>query len=392
MNILINGVSSKSGGARTYIENLIEQLSIEHNGNKYIFFVPKTLANICNAQWADNICIVATEIGSSPFWKRFLWDQVALRAILKKRKIDVLVSSSDFGMTFPPCPQILLVRNSLFFSSIYRKACSIRKSWKSRLNLSARRRMVLASIGFSEVVVTASQSMLDEMKRFIDFAGRKTVVNPFGVPLHYFSDSQQNCAGENKAKGGGHLRLLHVSEYSDYKNLTVLLKAIRLLSEGGFKEFTLLTTADPWQYPTDELVTREEDQLLARHPMVTPFVKIAGPVPYTEIPMLYSASDVFVFPSIAESFGHPLVEAMASGLPILASDIPVCREICGEAAIYFDPFNERSLAEAILHLGEDTILRKRLGEAGRRRAESQFNWTDHVRRLVNLIEEVGAHA
>jgi glycosyltransferase involved in cell wall biosynthesis len=391
MNILINGVSSKSGGARTYIENLIQQLSVEHKGNKYFFYVPNTLDDICNVQWADNISIVATEIGSSPFWKRFLWDQVALRAIVKKRKIDVLVSSSDFGMTFPPCPQILLVRNSLLFSSVYKKSCSTRKSWKARLNLSARRRMVLASIGFSEVVVTASQSMLDEMKRFIDFANRKTVVNPFGVPLHYFSDSQQRCAGE-KEDGGGHLRLLHVSEYSDYKNVTVLLKAIRHLSEGGFKGFTLLTTADPWQYPTDELVTREEDQILARDPMVTPFIKIAGAVPYAEIPKLYSASDVFVFPSIAESFGHPLVEAMASGLPVLASDIPLCREICGEAAVYFDPFNEKALAEAIVHLGKDITLRKKLSVAGRRRAESQFNWTEHVRRLVNLIEEVGADA
>jgi glycosyltransferase involved in cell wall biosynthesis len=83
---------------------------------------------------------------------------------------------------------------------------------------------------------------------------------------------------------------------------------------------------------------------------------------------------------------------MASGLPILASDIPVCREICGEAAIYFDPFDEKSLAQAIVHLAEDTTLRKRLSDAGRRRAVSQFNWTDHVRRLVTLIEEVGADA
>jgi glycosyltransferase involved in cell wall biosynthesis len=392
MNILINGVSSKSGGARTYIENLIEHLSSEHSRNNYIFYVPAALVKSRNAQWADNISVVATDIGSAPFWKRFLWDQVVLRAIVKKAKIDVLISSSDFGMTFPPCSQILLVRNSLFFSSLYSKACSVRKSWTSRLNLSLRRRMVLVSIAFSEVVVTASRSMLDEMKRFISFGDRRTVVNPFGVPLNYFTGSQRQCEDNAEEIGRDHLRLLHVSEYSDYKNLTVLFKAIRLLSEEGFKQFTLLTTADPWQFPSDELVTREADQLLARHPMVYPFVKIAGGVPYAEIPKLYSTSDVFVFPSIAESFGHPLVEAMASGLPIIASDIPVCREICGEAAIYFDPFNEKSLAEAIVHLAGDITLRKRLGEAGRRRAESQFNWTDHVDRLIHLIEEVGADA
>jgi glycosyltransferase involved in cell wall biosynthesis len=392
MNILINGVSSKSGGARTYIENLIEQLSREHDGNKYIFYVPATLTTKGNGQWAKNISVIATGIGSAPFWKRFLWDQVTLRAIVKKAKINVLISSSDFGMAFPPCSQILLVRNSLFFSFLYEQTCSIRKSWKSRLNLRARRYMALLSMRNSKVILTASRSMLDEMKPFITFADTKTVVNPFGVPLHYFSDSQRGHREETAEEGGGHLRLLHVSEYSDYKNLTVLLKAIRLISEGGFRQFTLVTTADPWQFPSDELATRKEDQCLAGHPMIAPFLKIAGAVPYAEIPRLYSASDLFVFPSIAESFGHPLVEAMASGLPVLASDIPVCREICGEAAIYFDPFDAGSLAEVIVHLGKDTALRKRLSEAGRRRAETQFNWTDHVRRLVNLIEEVGADA
>jgi glycosyltransferase involved in cell wall biosynthesis len=392
MNVLINGVSSKSGGARTYIENLIERLSSEHDGNRYFFYVPSAVAKAGNAKWADHISVIATNIGSAPFWKRFLWDQIHLRAIVKKSKIDVLISSSDFGMTFPPCRQILLVRNSLFFSRLYNKTCSARKSWKSRLNLSARRRMVLLSIRFSKVVVTASRSMLDEMKQFINFGDRRTVVNPFGVPLNYFTGSQRQCADNAEEIGRHHLRLLHVSEYSDYKNLTVLFKAIRLLSEEGFKQFTLLTTADPWQFPTDELVTREEDQFLACHPMVYPFVKIAGGVPYAEIPKLYSTSDVFVFPSIAESFGHPLAEAMASGLPILASDIPVCREICGDAAIYFDPFDEKSLAEAILHLSEDTSLRKSLSKAGRRRAESKFNWSDHVRRLIKLVEEVGADA
>jgi glycosyltransferase involved in cell wall biosynthesis len=153
-----------------------------------------------------------------------------------------------------------------------------------------------------------------------------------------------------------------------------------------------VTTADPHQFPDDELVTRDEDQSLAIHPRVAPFLKLTGPVPYMDIPGLYRDSDLFVFPSISESFGHPLVEAMASGVPVIASDIPVCREICGEAAIYFDPFDEKSLAEAIVHLEKDITLRKKLSETGRRRAESQFNWTDHVRRLVNLIEEVGADA
>jgi glycosyltransferase involved in cell wall biosynthesis len=392
MNVLINGVSAKSGGAKTYIENLIAQLARADKGHKYIFYVPSSLRDTVTAQWGNNISVVATDIASSSPWKRFLWDQFTLRTIVRKMKISVLVSSSDFGMTFPPCRQILLIRNSLFFSSLYNKTCSVRQSWRSRLNLMIRRRIVLLSVMFSDVAVAASQSILEEMKRFIDLTNKKTVVNPFGVPLHNFGVAKHNRQRELEEQGREHFRLLHVSEYCDYKNLTVLLKAIRILSEQGFTLFNLVTTADPWQHPADELVTRKEDQLLAHHPMVAPFVKFTGAVPYTEVPKLYASSDLFVFPSIAESFGHPLVEAMASGLPVLASDIPVCREICGQAALYFSPFDEKELADAILRLWDDTALRRELGQVGRRRAETYFDWSDHVRRLLNLIEEVSSNA
>src|SRR5215510_3301884 len=124
--ILMNAVSSKSGGARTYIHNLITELAATNHDHQYIFYVPSSVMDSVNMQWSKNVSIVATEIGSSSCWKRFLWDQIALRAIVKKKRVDVLISSSDFGMTLPPCRQILLIRNSLFFSSLYAKTFSTR--------------------------------------------------------------------------------------------------------------------------------------------------------------------------------------------------------------------------------------------------------------------------
>jgi len=294
-------------------------------------------------------------------------------------------------MTFPPCPQILLVRNSLFFSDLYERTFSLRQSWRCRLDRLMRRWLVLLSIRCSDAVVTASQSFLDEIERFMNLASKRTMVNPFGVPLERFSPCTERGSRRNEALSRP-LRLLHVSEYCDYKNLTVLLKAVRILVKKGCRDFSLVTTADPWQYPDDELVMREEDQSLAVHPQVAPFVKFAGPVPYGDVPKLYKSGDLFLFPSITESFGHPLVEAMATGLPVLASDIPVCREICGEGALYFNPFNAEDLADKILRLQNNPDLRRQMGEAGRKRAEIYFDWKDHVRRLVELIEEVGADA
>jgi len=186
------------------------------------------------------------------------------------------------------------------------------------------------------------------------------------------------------------MQLLYVSEYGDYKNLTTLLKALPLVRRQSVDNFHVVTTADPGQFPDVEIVTREEDKLLATHPLVAPLVKFTGSVPYEEISKLYLESDFFVFPSVAESFGHPLVEAMASGLPIVASDIPICREICGDAALYFNPFDPQDLAEKILVLLNNSNLRKQLSQIGRRRAEAQFDWKDHVSRLKDIIEQVAA--
>lgn len=285
-----------------------------------------------------------------------------------------------------------MVRNSLFFSDLYASTFSLRQTWRRRLDRLMRRWLVLLSIRSSDAVVTASQSFLDEIQRFMNLASKRTMVNPFGVPLERFSPCTESGSLQNQAMLSRTLRLLHVSEYCDYKNLTVLLKAVRNLAQRECRDFSLVTTADPWQYPDDELVMREEDQFLAVHPQVAPFVKFSGPIPYGDVPKLYASADLFLFPSITESFGHPLVEAMATGLPVLASDIPVCREICGEVALYFNPFNAEDLADKILRLQNNPDLRLQMGEAGRKRAECYFDWKDHVRRLVELIEEVGADA
>ena len=390
LKVLINAVAAKSGGAATYIENLARHLAEIQSQHCYVFYVPRSLANVIKGL-SDNVVAVETSVGYRPFWRRFLWDQFVLRNIIKDDKFDILVSSSDFGMVFPPCRQVLLIRNSLFFSQLYFQYIVPRQSWNTWLGLLLRRGLILASAKFSDMVVLASRAMLNEVQHFAPLPFERISVNNFGVPLERFATATKTNEEARECSREA-FRILYVSEYGDYKNFTTLFKAVKELSGQGVTDFTLVTTADPWQSSQAESVTREEDQALAAHPLVASFVKCAGYVPYEAVPELYANSDLFVFPSIAESFGHPLVEAMASGLPVLASDIPLCREICGEAAIYFSPFDAQDLAEKLIRLRRDNHLRRQLGEAGRKRAETHFDWNDHVRRLVELIEQVGADA
>lgn len=383
--VIFNAVSAKSGGAATYLCNLAQEVGGWRH--RCVFYVPPQLAKVLQGV-GDDVEIIETDIGFKSSWRRFLWDQIVLRRSVKGWKADLLFSTSDFGMFFPPCKQILMIRNPLFFSDLYVTQVLPRKSWRFRLEFCVRQLLIALSARFSAIVLTASHSMLQDVKRHIAIPDDKGTVNPFGVPLGRFVQRANGNHQQGRDNRAGKFRLLYVSEYSDYKNLTTLLKAVIRLSQQGMPEVSLITTADPEQFPDVEIISRAADRALARDPRGMPHFRFVGRVPYQTITRLYQESDVFVFPSLAESFGHPLVEAMATGLPIIASDIPIHREMCGEAAVYFQPLDEIDLAAKTRMLRDDPELRARLGRAGRCRAETLFDWRDHVRRLAEVIERV----
>ena len=83
-----------------------------------------------------------------------------------------------------------------------------------------------------------------------------------------------------------------------------------------------------------------------------------------------------------------MAEALSSGLPTIASDTPVNQEICGDTALYFEPFSAKGLVEKLQKLDREPQLRKRNSENGRQRALEKFGWNDHVDRLVETFENV----
>jgi glycosyltransferase involved in cell wall biosynthesis len=112
-----------------------------------------------------------------------------------------------------------------------------------------------------------------------------------------------------------------------------------------------------------------------------------GTIPYRSLHHLYRACHIYVTPAYAESFAHPLIESMSSGLPVVASDLPVHREICADAGIYFPRFSPEALAERVVQIQEAPELAQRLSYNGLSRARD-FSWSEHVDRLVVLAGEL----
>jgi glycosyltransferase involved in cell wall biosynthesis len=110
-----------------------------------------------------------------------------------------------------------------------------------------------------------------------------------------------------------------------------------------------------------------------------------GTVPYHLLHHVYQACDLYVTPAYVETFAHPLVEAMASGLPVVASDLVVHREVCGDAALYFAIFSPELLAETACKVAQSPELCRKMSERGLERSRD-FSWKDHVDQLISIAE------
>jgi len=235
--------------------------------------------------------------------------------------------------------------------------------------------------------MTPSQAMLNDLRPYVEVSGGKVMANHYGAAEAADMDMNTNMDSSCPRGKESPIRLLYISLYAEHKNLTTLLEAIPLLNnDASGKKFVLATTVNPaWDHGS-WTVTWKTDMQLAHREDVAPWVRFAGPLTPKETEEQYRCADIFVFPSLAESFGHPLVEAMAHGLPIVASDTPINREMCGDAAIYFRPLDHGHLAGAIRRVATNRQLQGRLSTAGRQRVRTKFNWQTHIRRILQVAQ------
>jgi glycosyltransferase involved in cell wall biosynthesis len=186
----------------------------------------------------------------------------------------------------------------------------------------------------------------------------------------------------------GALRILFVSHYNYYRNFETLIRAVAIVKRKlRPRPVRLILTCklasedNPGAYRADTAAA------LVRQLELGEEVVELGAVPYGSLHHLYRACNVYATPAYAETFAHPLVEAMASGLPVVASDLDVHREICGSAAQYFPRFDPDSLAERIVQVCESPSLSARMRASGLSRSQD-FSWDKHVEQLLSLARQL----
>ncbi|MGB7640102.1 MAG: glycosyltransferase, partial [Terriglobales bacterium] len=249
------------------------------------------------------------------------------------------------------------------------------------------------SIRRADVTVAPSAAFARELT---DWSGREVLSIHHGFDAEAFvSDAAPLSAAVQSQleRGRDALRLLFVSHYNYYRNFETLFRAIPILSRrlNGRRVKLYLTcrmssSDNPGNYRTDAASGLLHGLRNNDSRNKCEIVEL-GSVPYRSLHHLYRACHIYVSPAYAESFAHPLVEAMSSGLPVVAADLAVHREICGSAAIYFSRFSPEELAACVSRICDSPELAENLSNNGLHRSQD-FSWHQHVSQLLELAENL----
>jgi len=385
MRLFIHALGASAGGGLTYLRNVVPHLSARPDIEVSVLAGVAAGAALPSA---NNVQVLASAVEEQATFSRFLWEQREVPNIIRKTGADVLLSTGNFAVWNSPVPQILLSRNSLYTSADFSR--DLRRRGDYRLWADTRLKAFLArkSIRRAQLTVAPSEAFARELRAW---SGHDVVALHHGFDREFFLQDGMALPVSildrlNDTEGA--MRLLFVSHYNYYRNFETLLRAVAVLKQcRPSSKIRLVLTCElapgknPGSYRT------EEASALLRELQIAEDVVQLGTIPYPLLHHVYRSCDIYVTPAYTETFAHPLVEAMACGLPIVASDLAVHREITDGSALFFERFSSDDIADKITQLLDSPSLQSDLREKGLRRAGS-FSWKNHVGRLLELARSV----
>ena len=381
IHLFINALASTAGGGLTYVRSVVPHLAAKPDV-RITALVSRQLAG--ELPESSNVSILDDRryLGAS---RRFLREQWILPGLIKRSGAHVLLSAGNFALWNSPVPQVLLSRNSLYTSLDFQSDLRIRGDYRLWLDTHLKALFAGASIRRAECTIAPSAAFAHELH---DWTSHNVMAIHHGFDADRFARNGKSLSPEIQAmlaETAGAFRLLFVSHYNYYRNFGTLLRALPILKKRlAPRKVRLILTCKLRSGESTDYHAHCEASLIERLGVSAEVVEL-GHIPYDLLHRLYKSCDIYVTPAYAESFAHPLVEAMASGLPVVASNLAVHREICGEAALYFDRFSPEQLAQKLADLAESPTRRSAMKERGLRRSYD-FSWSKHVDELIRQAE------
>jgi len=368
--ILIDATMARNGGGFTYLVNLLPRL-IEAAPERRFRVLLRSTDLRSSLPTASNLEIeLLPEVGL-PGRLRFTYTQAARE--VRRWRADLYFAAGDLVPLRAACPMIASFRNPNVFTELEQGWYAYQVFRLGTLRMLSR----LAGRACDRILFVSEDSSRWIGDRIGLPPGKRAVIHHGIEPARF--------AGAPARAPHRRPYVLSVSTIYRYKNFVRLIEAWTQLARRRTEAPDLVIVGDDMDPDYAAKMRAARD---AAGPLATR-IRLVGEVPYAEVAAWYAGASLFAFPSYLETFGHPLLEAMAADVPVLAGDLAVSREIAGDAAIYADPHDTTEWVRAFERMLDDEALRDDLRRRGRERL-ARFTWQASARAHLALFDEVVA--
>lgn len=303
-----------------------------------------------------------------------LWEQVALPLAVRRIKPDVLHCTSNTAPLFCKAPLVLTLHDIIYLEPRQQSSHSAYQN----MGWYYRRFVVPRILGRCKRIITVSEFERQRIQQTLHLDDSVLVAIHNGFSSHFKPVEHPEIITGNYLKENRYI--LFLGNTDPKKNTHRTLKAYGMYVQQTENPLPLLVADLPDSFLEKVIADIEM-------PFIKDLIRTTGYIANTDLPAIYSGAAVFLYTSLRESFGIPLLEAMACGTPVITSNTSSMPEVAGEAALFVDPFNENDIAEKLIKLLTDATLAERIKAKGLERVKL-FSWEQTARKTHALYKEV----
>ncbi|MDP4087889.1 MAG: glycosyltransferase family 1 protein [Bacillota bacterium] len=371
MKIGIDGRAAKwyrGTGIGNYTYQVINSLNQLDDSNKYLLFMPENCSMDIHFNRNFTIRNISENCSSS------FWDEVNIPNILHDNEVEIYhVPQNGIGLPLDkPCRMVITLHDII----PYKMPDTVGPTY-----LKIFLKQIPQIIPQCDGIITVSKFSKEDIIREFNFPEDKVFVThlaPEDIYKPYEKQSSKMLI--NKLYGIQGDYILYIGGFSPRKNIIGLLEAFSMLVRKNKKDIKLVIAGK--KGISYDMYRQRAEQLGINEEVVFP-----GFIAMEHLPYLYSASELFVYPSFYEGFGLPPVEAMACGVPVVTSNSTSIPEIVGDNAVTINPNDINALFEAMLSVLEDEKLRENLITKGLVRA-SELSWKETAAKTLKAYSKV----
>lgn len=358
--------SNKHGMDFVALESIRELQKIDKENEYYIFVSPGE--DRCLEE-TSNMHIIEINCPTYP-----LWEQIALPRAVAKVKPDLLHCTSNTAPIFCSVPLILTLHDIIFLEPRQ----SGNKSWYQNMGWYYRRFVVPRILSKCKKIITVSNFECNRIKNALHLSDNQITAIYNGYNKHFCHISDVSSVTKKYMDEQGYLFFLGNTDPK--KNVPRTLKAYSLYLKKSEKKRPLLI-ADLKEDKLDIILKEQGIEY------IKPYLVFPGYIPNKDLAYLYNGAFAFLYTSLRESFGIPILEAMACGTPVIAGNTSAMPEIVGEGGILVNPFIENEIVNKLLLLEEDPLYYEKQIMYGRRRI-NEFSWKKTAESLITVYNNI----